>query len=164
VDWNSFVPAAAPVAVRVADLNADLGNLARYSWWSLEKGAPVEFIATDAAAKAGQTVLAASRVRTPWFPASHLRVSPGFQSKYMVSQDRRVFLAYVRNVGGVLPQNARTRSPKKLTIQLSHLGAGNLEVWDLDHRVLLQAQTFEGRADLDLGVTRHDFAVFVFPK
>jgi len=125
---------------------------------------PVEFIAADAPSAKGQTVLAAARVQPPWFPKSHLRVSSGYQSKYMVSEDRRVFLAYVRNVGEILPQNVRTRGPRKLTIQLSDLPGGNLEVWDLDNRVLLQAQTFDGRVDLDLGMTRHDFAVFAFPK
>jgi hypothetical protein len=172
IDWNTFRPAAPSVVVRVEDLNADLGKLAEWSWWSLEQGVPLEFVAIDAgpAAERETRLLkeagflgTASKVSPPWFPKSHLKVSSGFQGKYMLSEDGRVFLGYVRNVGDILPQNVRTRTPRDLEIRLSGLQGGNLEVWDLDERALAQTVAFRGSVSIKLGRKRHDFALIVAP-
>jgi len=163
IDWTTFEAAPASVAVRVADLNAELGKLAEWSWWSLQKGVPMEFIASDAAPAKGQAVSTGVTFAPPWFPKTHLKVSSGFQSRYLMSKDRRVFLAYVRNVGDILPQNVRTRAPRELNIRVSGLQAGDLEVWDLDERVLVQRAKFDGSAEIRLGLTRHDFAILVAP-
>ncbi len=165
IDWNAFAPAPAPIAVRVSDPDAELGRLAECSWWSLEKGVPIEFVENGASAAlgGGRHVTSASQFSAPWFPKTHLAVSAGYQSKYMVFQDRRVFVAYVRNMGDILPQNVRTRSPRPLTIRVAGLQPGKLEVWDLDTRALVQSLNFSGKASLDLGLTRHDFALLVVP-
>jgi len=39
------------VAVQVTDPDAELPNLARYAWWSLEHGVPLTFVLPDAAAE-----------------------------------------------------------------------------------------------------------------
>lgn len=161
INWNTLVPAVAPVAVRVADLNAELGNLARYSWWSLQSGVPVEFVPADAAPAKGQGAVPASTFQSPPAPQPPLTISPGFQSRYLMSQDRRVFIAYVRNVGEILPQNVRTRTPRNLALRLSGFNGRSLEVWDLDARALVKTVVTTSVAmNVNLGETRHDFALF----
>jgi hypothetical protein len=80
-----------------------------------------------------------------------------------MSEDGRVFLAYVRNVGDILPQNVRTRNPKELRIHVTGPQGKLLEVWDLDDRALVRTVPCDGGANIALGTTRHDFAVFLAP-
>ena len=150
VDWRQFQPAPPPVTVAVQDFARDLGHLARYSWWALQTGVPLGFGGPTAAG------LPSARFAPPIPPPTPLQCSEGYQSRLLQSADGKLLLAYVRNVGDILPQNVRTRTARPLRLTLGKR-LGTWQVWDLDdRRVVKQVKTAQ---TLDLGTTDHDFAL-----
>ena len=87
-----------------------------------------------------------------------MRCSPGYQAKYLARADGKALIAYLRNFGGLLPQNVRTRTARPLQVTLS-AGTGTVAVWDLDERRLLKSVSVKPGSKLDLGETDHDFAL-----
>ena len=152
-DWRQWQTAPEPVAVQVGDYARDLGNLARYSWWGLETGTPLSF----AGPMAGAVTVASETFAPP--PASPLLIcSKGYQIRYLASADGKSLIAYLRNVGGILSQNVRTRTPVPLQVSLP-AAAGSWQAWDLDERRLAMMASAPVAAPLDLSTTDHDFAL-----
>ncbi|MBU0609044.1 MAG: hypothetical protein KKI08_14255, partial [Armatimonadetes bacterium] len=109
----------------------------------------------------GQTgTLASDRFTPPPPPPPPVaaRCSEGYQSRTLKAADGKLLIAYVRNVGGILPQNVRTRTPRPLRVTLDQR-AGAWEVWDLDERRVVKTLTTTASQTLDLGTTDHDFAL-----
>lgn len=161
IDLARFQRAAAPLAVAVADPDRQLSHLAHYTWWSLERGVPLDFVLSESM-PAGRQVLPGDRFAPPDpAPAPVVAVSAGFQSASMRSQDGRTLLAYVRNVAAVPRLNVRIRHSKPLSIALAGLASGPIEIWDLDTRQMVRRIEAGPAASIDLGHTTHDYAVFV---
>ena len=152
VDWRQFRPATPPLTVGVADTARDLGNLARYSWWALEHGVPLAF------GKPGAGTLPSDSFAPPQPPGVRVQYSAGYQSRTLASADGKLLIAYIRNVGGLLPQNVRTRTACPLRVTLAQ-STGAWQVWDLDDRRVARTVKTTGAQTLDLGVTDHDWAL-----
>ena len=151
-DWRQFQPAPPPLTVAVKDPARDLDHLARYVWWGLDYGVPVGF-----GGPTGGTV-PSDVWEPPQAPPVAVQCSGGYQSRYLESADGKLLIAYVRNVGGILPQNVRTRAPRPLRVTLDQrVGAG--EVWDLDERRIIKTLSTTTGQTLDLGTTDHDYAL-----
>jgi len=160
IDWRTFQPAPAPVAVQVTDPDAELPNLARYAWWALEHAVPLAFAAPDAAGAEGQVVLPGGRFSPPAsLPSTRLTVSDGFQAACLVSKDGQVLIAYIRNVASVPRLNVRAREARPLTISVRPPRAGKLELWDLDRRARVKELEVQKEAHIEVGTTAHDYAV-----
>ena len=152
-DWRSFRPVWLRPRVGVQDYARDLGNLARYSWWALEHGVPLVF------GEPAVGCLFSERFAPPSPPPPvAVQCSTGYQSRYLESADGKLLIAYVRNVGDILPQNVRTRTARPLQLTLLHR-AGTWQVWDLDERRIVKTVSTKAAQTLDLGVTDHDFAL-----
>ena len=65
VDWTKFEQAPAPLAVTVKDPDAQLPQLAKYTWWSLEHAVPFQFVAPGTEPAMGQVLLPGDRLRRP---------------------------------------------------------------------------------------------------
>lgn len=160
IDWTRFRPAATPVVVEVADADAQMANLARYVWWSLEHGVPVSFIRADQLAAAGQVLLSGDSFSPPEkAPAATIGVGPGLQAATLQSADGKVFIGYIRNVSGREIINTRVRRPVNVNLTLRPLKPGTFQVWDLDLRTVVKRVPVERETELNLGETAHDFAV-----
>lgn len=160
IDWTRFRPAATPVVVEVADADAQMANLARYVWWSLEHGVPISFIRADQVAAAGQMVLSGDSFSPPEkAPAATVQVGPGLQATALQSADGKVFIGYIRNVSGRTIINTRVRKPVSVSITLRPRKPGTFQVWDLDSRTVVKRVEVGAETALDLGETAHDFAV-----
>ena len=72
--------------------------------------------------------------------------------------DGKSLAIYIRNVGGVLPQNVRTRTQRPLQVKLA-IGRGKLDVWDLDERKIVKSLNHRQQSVVDLGVTDRDFVL-----
>jgi hypothetical protein len=153
-DWRQWVTAPEPVAVTVGDYARDLGNLARYSWWGLETGTPLTF----AGPKAEAMNVASETFAPPTAAGTLVTCSKGYQIRYLASADGNSLIAYVRNLGGILPQNVRTRTAVPLQVSVGD-GPGDWQVWDLDERRVVRTGSAPLAAPLDLGTTDHDFAL-----
>ena len=164
VDWTRFGPAPAAAVVEVSDPDAQLPQLARYTWWSLERCIPLRFVSPGTPLGPEQLPLPPDRFAPPEDePATALRVSAGFQGAYLQSEDGKVFIAYVRRVGAVPRINTRVRSPEALSIRVTPPSRGTLEVWDLDLKRVVKEMPVEGPVAIDLGRTAHDYALALRP-
>ena len=105
-DWRKWRSAPAPVSVAVKDYAGDLGNLARYSWWSLETGSPVTF----GGGRPGAAVVPSEKYLPPAKPVTVMRCSPGYQAKYLARADGKALIAYLRNFGGPPPPRTSVRA------------------------------------------------------
>jgi hypothetical protein len=160
IDWTAFERCPALVAVVVHDTDAELPNLARYTWWSLEQGVPVTFVSPDAPPMPGQVRVEATDFTPPArLPAAPVSASKGYQVTSLRSRDGKVFVAYLRNLAEVPRINTRTRAPVQLRITVRPGHSGNLEVWDLDLRKIVKKVRVDGTARIELGETCHDFAL-----
>ncbi len=164
IDWRRFEPVPPPLVVRLADADAQVPELARYTWWSLETGVPIGFVADSASPATGQVLLPGSSfVPPPELPKAPVSVSQGFQAATLQSKDGQVFMAYVRNVSGPTRINVRVRATAPLTMTVCPPRAGTLEVWDLDLRTLAKSVPVSGETQIRLGETAHDVALFLAP-
>jgi hypothetical protein len=160
IDWRAFEPAPTPVAVKVSDPDAELPNLARYTWWGLEHAVPLTFVGLDATTTDGQVVLPGDRFSPPpSLPSTRVTVSAGFQAAYLASKDGRTLIAYVRNLASVPRLNVRARETKPLAITVRPPKPGKLEVWDLDRRAKVKDLPAQDEEHIDLGTTAHDYAI-----
>jgi hypothetical protein len=152
--WSA--PDAPALLLDVKDWRKDLGMVARYSWWALEHGINRSW--RRGAGNAPVTPL--DEFRPPIVPTRALPVSEGYQGRWVRLGDGQGLIGYVRNVGGILPQNVRTRAARPLKIVVES-APGRLQVWDLDERRVVNTVEHKGQTTLDLGRTDHDFVVVV---
>jgi len=97
-----------------------------------------------------------------WEPPQPLPVPvrcPGdYQRRYLASAYSKFLISYVRNLGGILDQNVRTRKPQPLKVTLAKR-SGTWQVWDLDERRIVKTVNTTAAQTLDLGTRDHDFAL-----
>jgi|GEM_PF-3765518 len=97
-----------------------------------------------------------------------IEMSAGWEAQYIRSQDNKRFLCYIRNMGGAVniqpDPNAgwtRSRKPVELSVKIQlPLNTKKITVVDLDTGLELEMPFMQG-TPIDLGVTDHDYALFV---
>ncbi|HIE09824.1 MAG TPA: hypothetical protein EYP65_08255 [Armatimonadetes bacterium] len=101
-----------------------------------------------------------------------LRVSKGNHTTYLLSGDRSLLVAYVRNAvhyrlgpghgHGVLELHRRRTKPREVRIELKNFPFPMaFTVYDLDRKAPVLEGAFLGSRRVDLGRTKSDFALFV---
>jgi hypothetical protein len=161
-DWTTWGHDLPDIAVHVEnnqDYRRDLGNLAKYTWWGLAHCLRCGFVGSWSNEGGPPSATFEPPQRSGFF----LTCSPGYQGAFINSWYGQGFIAYIRNVGGILPQNVRTRTPKPLQVALG-AHKGTLDVWDLDERKIVKTVQGDGPRTIDLGMTDHDFALVVHGK
>ena len=184
IDWTAFrriTPAVALLAPKVD--RAAMRRLCQYEAALARLGVDCDYVWPERqpdAARLYPVVLDAREAFVdPVIPAKVLdtlpvTVSDGYSVSFLLSDDRRQMLAYVRNTaeyklspgyghGTKELHRQRTRS-SPLTIGLRLFPTGcRYRLYDLDTRRQVREGPCEGHARIDLGETNHDFAIVVTP-
>ena len=184
IDWTAFrriVPAVALLAPKV-DRPA-MRRLCQYEAALARLGVDCDTLWPDRqpdAARLYPVVLDAREAFVdPVIPAKVLDTLPvavgdGYSVSFVLSDDRRQMLAYVRNTAehrlgpgygrGTQELHRQRTKRNRLTIELRYFPAGcRYRLYDLDEQQQVGEGACEGRARIDLGETSHDFAIVVVP-